>query len=310
MAVASNTVHGAKIMTIHGSKGLEFAYVILLDKVKRKKPDTTALLYHYDERLYIERILYRMAKRENFDAGYAEIIEARKVSTAKDSMNVLYVALTRAVEGLIVIRKAKDSLFDALGMEVMKLGSLEIRNEDLALRNEGEQTSSRVVLSNYGVQETVKQEEVEEKDYEAILFGTALHYALEMLGAFDAKSVTLAMMAVQNKYGQQLSDIHLSHIEKRVQALIENETFQKLLKGAKIRKEQSLAYEGELKQVDLLLEYEAYHLVIDYKSSKKYALKHQSQVGYYKKAISTITGKKVEGKILYLLEEGIEIEDA
>ena len=29
ISVASNTVHGAKIMTIHGSKGLEFEYVIL-----------------------------------------------------------------------------------------------------------------------------------------------------------------------------------------------------------------------------------------------------------------------------------------
>jgi len=57
----------------------------------------------------------------------------------------------------------------------------------------------------------------------------------------------------------------------------------------------------EIKQIDLLLEYE------DYKSSKKYSLKHQSQVGYYKKAIGGITSKRTEGMVVYLLKEGIEI---
>ena len=79
-----------------------------------------------------------------------------------------------------------------------------------------------------------------------------------------------------------------------------------LLNGAKVSKEQSLSFEGELKQIDLLLEYDDHCLVVDYKSSKKYALKHQNQVGYYKKAIANITGKRTEGMIVYLLDEGIE----
>jgi exodeoxyribonuclease V beta subunit len=80
------------------------------------------------------------------------------------------------------------------------------------------------------------------------------------------------------------------------------------LAGATIRKEQSLCFEGELKQIDLLLEYEDYNLVIDYKSSKKYGLKHQKQVAYYKKAIGNITGKRTEGMVVYLLDNGIEIQ--
>ena len=224
IAVASNTVHGAKIMTIHGSKGLEFEYVILLDKVTGKKPDSTALLYHYDERLHIEKILYRMAKRENFDENYAKIVEAKKVSSEKDSMNVLYVALTRAVEGLIVIRKEKKSIFDALGMEVMKLGEIRVQHSEVSVQEEQEQGAS-VVISNYGTQETLKQEEEEEKDYEAILFGTALHYGLEMLGTFDEASVSVAMTALQNKFGQQLSHTQLVEIEKRISSLIADQSF-------------------------------------------------------------------------------------
>jgi len=309
IAVASNTVHGAKIMTIHGSKGLEFDYVILLDKLTRKNSDKSALLYHYDESLYIDKILYRTKGRENFDATYAQIMEERKVSSAKDSMNVLYVALTRAVEGMIVIRKPKDSIFDALGMEVMSVGGLRqaqpTNTSTLPELVEGKE--GKVAITNYGTQETPEVEDEEEKDYEAILFGTALHYTLEMLGGFDETNVNIAMTALQNRYGQQLTQQNMDEIAKRVKALVADNEFQALLVGAKVRKEQSLSFEGELKQIDLLLEYEAYNLVIDYKSSKKYGLKHQKQVKYYKRAITQITGKPTDGAIIYLEKEETSI---
>jgi exodeoxyribonuclease V beta subunit len=233
-------------------------------------------------------------------------MEERKIASAKDSMNVLYVALTRAVEGMIIIRKPKDSIFDALDMEVMSVGGLR-QAQPTNVSPLPESVEGKVTITNYGTQETPEHEEVEEKDYEAILFGTALHYTLEMLGAVDGASVRVAMTALQNKYGQQLSQQSIVEIEKRVNALVVNTEFRVLLNGAKVRKEQSLSFEGELKQIDLLLEYEEYNLVIDYKSSKKYGLKHQSQVGYYKKAIGNITGKRTEGMVVYLLNEGIEL---
>ena len=128
-----------------------------------------------------------------------------------------------------------------------------------------------------------------------------------MLGGFDEVGLRSAMISLQNRYGQQLTANSIRQIEQRVKNLIEHEAFLQILDRAKISKEQSLSFEGELKQIDLLLEYDDYCLVVDYKSSKKYALKHQNQVGYYKKAIANITGKRTEGMIIYLLEEGIEV---
>jgi len=305
--VAANTAHGAKIMTIHGSKGLEFEYVILLDKLTRKNNDTSALIYNYNENLFIDRILYRMQSRENFDEAYKRIMEARKLSERKDRKNVLYVALTRAVEGLIVIRKSKDSIFDEIHMEPMAIGELSIRPEHDTKKSILQETPSDISISNYGTQEILSNEEEEEKDYEAILFGTALHYGLEMLGSFDERSLNSAMLALINRYGQQLSDTRLKEIEGRMKNLIAHSAFQQILDGAKITKEQSLSFEGELKQIDLLLEYEDRCLVVDYKSSKKYALKHINQVRYYQNAIENITGKRTEGMIVYLEAEGIEL---
>jgi len=307
ISVAANTVHGAQIMTIHGSKGLEFEYVILLDKLTRPNADKSALIYHYNDNLYIDKILYRTKGRENFDDEYAGIMQEKKVSALKDRQNVLYVALTRAVEGIIVIKKPEKSIFDEIGMEPMSAGSLRIRNEKLEIRSDDLQAESAIVISDYGTQETPEKEDEEEKDYEAILFGTALHYTLEMLGSFDEESLSSAMTSMKTKYGQQLSDKGIKEIEKRVKSLIDNSEFQILLHAATLRKEQSISYEGELKQIDLLLEYGDYNLVIDYKSSKKYALKHKSQVGHYKKAIGNITGKRTDGMVVYLWGDGVEL---
>ena len=305
IAVASNTVHGAKIMTIHGSKGLEFEYVIVLDKLTRANSDKSALIYHYNDALYIDKILYRTKGRENFDDEYKSIMGSRKISEAKDRKNVLYVALTRAVEGLIIIRKPKDSIFDALGMEVMSIGELKVSVGDDPCVIPLE--SKKIIISNYGTQEILKKEDESEKDYEAILFGTALHYALEMLGNFDEESLSLAMISLQNRFGQFLSQEKIKVIERRIKHLIQDDTFIQILEGAKVIKEQSLSFEGDLKQIDLLLEYEDACLVVEYKSSKKYVQKHQNQVRYYKKAIESLTQKRTEGMIIYLLEGEIEI---
>ncbi|UPT77732.1 RecB-like helicase [Sulfurovum sp. XGS-02] len=307
ISVAANTTHGAKIMTIHGSKGLEFEYVILLDKLTRKNSDKSALVYHYNDQLTIDKILYRIKGRENFDNVYKRIMEARKVSEQKDRKNILYVALTRAVEGLIVLRKPKDSIFDEIDMAPLSVGELQVVSRDESEKCVPEKVKA-LSITNYGTQEVLSAEEEEEKDYEAILFGTALHYTLEMLGSFDEKSLGAAMLSLKNRYGQQLADPSMEQIEMRIKNLIGYQAFQQILDGAKVRKEQSLSFEGELKQIDLLLEYEDHCLVIDYKSSKKYALKHEKQVRYYQKAIGKITGKRTEGMIIYLLEEEIDIK--
>ncbi|MCB4753433.1 MAG: RecB-like helicase [Sulfurovum sp.] len=306
IAVASNTVHGAKIMTIHGSKGLEFKHVILLDKLTRKNADKSTLLYDYDENLYIDKILYRIKGRENFDDDYTQIIEERKASSAKDSMNVLYVALTRAVEGMIIIRKPKDSIFDEIGIVPMKVG--ECKTQGTKGKTQVEKKRAPVVLSYYGKQEVPEvSEEDEERDMTAILFGTALHYGLEMLGNFEKRYVSTAMTSVRNRYGKLLGKEALVQIEHRIMLLVEDIFFRNLLEGATFRKEQPLLFEAKMKQIDLLLEYDDHNLVIDYKSSRKYHLEHQNQVRYYCKAVEKITEKHTEGMIVYLLEDQVDL---
>jgi len=303
--VASDSLHGAYIMTVHGSKGLEFSYVILLDKLTKESHDKAPLLYAYNQQLLISSIFYRMKGRERVDSAYANLLEERKEARKKDRLNLLYVALTRAIDGLFVLKKPKDSLFELLNVEPLSRGVLEVKEP--TQEKKGVAMLPTLKLSSYGKQNLSTTQE-EEKDYQAMLFGSALHYALEMLPSFELEGLEVAMVALRNRYGTQLLASSFEEIAKRIQRLLECESFLALLEGATLYKEQSLSFEGKLKQVDLLLSYNTHHLVLDYKSSQKYAHKHRKQVAYYAKAIKEITQMPTQAMILYLLEDEIVLE--
>jgi exodeoxyribonuclease V beta subunit len=304
--VSSNSKHGAMIMTIHGSKGLEFEHVILVDRLKGNVPERMALLYEYNKSLDIKRVCYKIGGRENFDSEYKGLLERQKVLSSKDKMNILYVALTRAVESMIIIRKPKGSIFDIIGMTPMSVGTLKVKR---AKNIEGEQIREDITLTSYGVQEINIVEDDEKRDYKAMLFGTALHYTLEMLSDFKIENLNRALIATKNRYGLELTEDELKDIKNRVTNLISYDKFQELLTDATITKEQSLCFNGEFKQIDLLLEYKSSYLIIDYKSSKKYHSKHCIQVKYYQEAIEDITKKPTKGVILYILDDTIELFD-
>ena len=301
ISVASRSQSGVKILTIHGSKGLEFPHVIVVDKFTRKNSDRSALIYHYNDTLSIDQILYRTAKRENFDSNYAQIMEHKKALATKDHKNVLYVALTRAIYGLTVIKKEKESIFDDIEMQAIALGRVGQRASRLSSTNTS--VAPTIKLSNYGRQEVVSSSDRDEsKDWDAIIFGTALHYLLEMLHSFDKESLEQAMVALRNRYGQLLAQQQITDIYQRVLRLINHTEFQTLVQNAKITVEQSISFAGELKQIDLLLEYSDHSLIIDYKSSLKYESSHTKQVRLYQKAIESISQKATKGMIIYLLE--------
>jgi exodeoxyribonuclease V beta subunit len=305
LSVASSTLHGAKIMTIHGSKGLEFGHVILVDKLTKPIPDRSTLLFEYDESLYIDRIFYRFAKRDQFDPRYRSLLDKRAILSAKDTLNVLYVALTRAVEEMVIIKKSDNSIFDNIGMEITQRGEPIIKEK--LFDKTPTITKKSITIGNYGKDEIESnKDEDEERDYNAINFGLALHYTLEMMSSFDKPSIEIAIESSKNRYGLLINSSQWSDIVSRVTMLVEDSSFQNLLRDANIIKEQSISYGGELKQIDLLLEYIDSYYILEYKSSRKYHTKHIEQVESYSKAIESITAKETKGVIVYLLEGGVE----
>jgi exodeoxyribonuclease V beta subunit len=188
----------------------------------------------------------------------------------------------------------------------MGIGKLEVE-QGQKTPMETSELDEEIKLTHYGVQELrVVEVENDDKRYKSMLFGTALHYTLEMVKGFNLENLKEAMFATKNRYGLELTPTQFDEVERRVSQLLSNLEFQALLKCKNISREQSLSYGGELKQLDLLLEYEDRFLVVDYKSSKQDHFKHVFQVSEYIKAIEEILKKPTDGVIIYLLEGGIE----
>lgn len=294
---------GIRIMTVHKSKGLEFEHVIVCDRLGTARNRSDAIVYEY-EGAQLRALHYRIKGRESLDPSYARALEAEKRASDEDQLNALYVALTRAVESLSVIMKTKNSWFDPLELVAAERGILEIKGETVEPSLPVRAVPFKAL--QFGVQEeSIRSPKEATHDYEAVQFGIALHYTLEMMGDFTPASLQIAIESTRNRYGALLHSGAMEEIEKRAGRLIEDEFFRGITQGNRY-KEQMIRHKGNLGVVDLLVEGEKGWIVIDYKSGREEEEKHREQVNRYCEAIRTSTGVETEGYLCYLLESSIE----
>jgi exodeoxyribonuclease V beta subunit len=303
---AQADLHGVRVLTVHKSKGLEFENVIVIDRLGKKKADTSTIIYQYDG-ITLQNIFLRMKKRSSFDLTYANAIEAEERLSHEDSMHALYVAFTRAQKRLYIIQKSKDSKFETLELSAETWGEETVVKQPVVAKEEV--VSLAYEVRNYGQQsEIIKEEEIEEKDQHAIEFGLAIHYALEMMVAFDETSIDEAISVTMNRYGAYLNTQDFMSIKRRIVHLVNDEKFKALSRGV-VTKERAISYKGELRYIDLLVEHEDGWIIMDYKSAKGHEEQYHKQVGFYKQAVASITQSSVRGYLVYLLEDGCEIEE-
>lgn len=317
LSAAASQLSGVRVLTVHKSKGLEFTHVIVMDRLKKAPPARDAIIYEY-EGISLKNIYLRIKGRERIDKNYENALKKEKLLVHEDSLNALYVAFTRARENLFIVTKSKDSMFAILDLKIGCSGSLDIqkshiREHDFA-KLQAETGALEYKELYYGTQNDILAlEKAQDEDIKSINFGIAMHYILEMLGSFDAQSISLAKEMMLNKYGAFLEDEEIEDIENRVSMLLKNKTFLSLVKG-ECYKEKAIRYKNNLRYIDLLVKsnsvkeslFERWN-IIDYKSALSYVDEHKKQVNYYVNAIKEITGDEVDGYICYLLQSSIKI---
>jgi len=107
---------GIKILTIHKSKGLEFEHVIVIDRLGGKNNRVQTLLYEY-ENIDLVNIYQRVSQREFLDEKYKKAKEKEDILKKEDTLNMHYVAFTRAKSSLIVCAKQKSSAYEHLALD-------------------------------------------------------------------------------------------------------------------------------------------------------------------------------------------------
>lgn len=107
--IISEDANVVRLMSIHKSKGLEFPIVILAncDKKFNLKSGDTNLVLH--QNLGFGPRIYDVEKAVSFDSLYKKKIERiQKKEQIAEEMRLLYVAMTRAKEKLIISARVKD----------------------------------------------------------------------------------------------------------------------------------------------------------------------------------------------------------
>lgn len=292
---------GLQILTIFKSKGLEFHTVILLDRIKRKNVDKSSLLFDY-ENLELKNIFYKIKGYENFNEDYKKAIDKEKKLSLEDEINILYVAMTRAKNNMIIFKKEKSSVFDILNMNVCKIGK--IINSSNLVKNIEEKSIISYTPLNLGIQEKqiVKEKELKENHLHSRYFGLATHYCLEMLNNFSFNDLKYTLNLAKTRFSNYLSDKDFTDIENRLAHLINNDFFKFLVTNSVLTSEQSLIYKEELKIIDLLIYKDDTYYILDYKTTKEELdEEHKNQVLYYKEAIKEIfKTSNVKSYLVYL----------
>ncbi|AXX91364.1 recombinase RecB [Malaciobacter molluscorum LMG 25693] len=294
---------GLQILTIFKSKGLEFHTVLLLDRIKRKTVDKSSLLFEYDE-VFLKNIYYKIKDLEHYNVNYNKALKKEKALTYDDELNILYVALTRAKKNLLIFKKQKSSVFDILSIKSLTIGNI-IPSSNKSINYEKVEKVKYSPLDLGKQDNIIKVDEEDEKDYSDSLynryFGLATHYCLEMLGEFTKTSLKKSIDFARYKYSQYLDESDFIKIENRIEYMLENQTFQNLIKDSSFTSEQSIIYNGEIKIIDLFVQKGDDFYIFDYKTTKEQMSEHEVQVNNYIKAIKEIMQtNRVKGYLLYL----------
>ncbi|GAA7506147.1 RecB-like helicase [Helicobacter pylori] len=308
--IASFKAEGAQIMTIHKSKGMQFPYVIVCERLGKPKSNNSNQFLEEYSGTELMRLYYRMKNREVVDKDYARVLDKEEAAKNHEETNVYYVAFTRAELGLIVVAKDKDQKKDKKesknkGMhEKLDLAPLEEGEIAPVISSQKESSSASVVIKPHAYGEQVQEIEEEPSDYEknndqeAIHFGIALHKGLEYQYAYriPKKSVLEYLNYYHGFYG-----LDYQALEESLELFENDAKIQALFKNLALKGEVAFLFEGVVSRIDVLLWDKGQNLyVLDYKSSQNYQQSHKAQVSHYAAFLQTQAPHfKIQAGIIY-----------
>ncbi len=308
--IASFKAEGAQIMTIHKSKGMQFPYVIVCERLGKPKTNNSNQFLEEYSGTELTRLYYRMKNREVVDKDYARALDKEEAAKDHEETNVYYVAFTRAELGLIVVAKDKDQKKDKKesknkGMrEKLDLFPLEEGEIAPVISPQKEPLIKSVVIKPHAYGEQVQEIEEEPSDYEknndqeAINFGIALHKGLEYQYAYNIpkKSVLEYLNYHHGFYG-----LDYQALEESLELFENDAKIQALFKNLALKGEVAFLFEGVVSRMDVLLWDKGQNLyVLDYKSSQNYQQSHKVQVSHYAAFLQTQAPHfKIQAGIIY-----------
>lgn len=301
-----------RVMTVHASKGLESSIIIM--------PDTTKVPRAKAHFLWKDENFLWLGGSKNSNELYMEYKQDREDKDYQEYMRLLYVAMTRAEDHLVVCGyQPKEKLDEKCWYSLVKasVGNMGIGEAPPVIASKANQPRKNINLScnKSSLSLLTITREKNKPNYVRspldkrmdISYGIVLHKVLE-------DSVKLGEFSLDKKhpYLLKLPEIHQNHIMKKLPALFQAKEFTDLLKYPNVQTEASMGYmeDGAFKfgRIDLLAMSETEAIIIDYKSESEppknlkdvpelYVNQLNFYAGFIKKAYPNL---QVTSKILWL----------
>ncbi|MGE5893622.1 MAG: UvrD-helicase domain-containing protein [bacterium] len=338
-AVQAESVNAVKVLTIHKAKGLEFPFVIVpeLEIDISVNANNTRLIFSYDANLLVDDIcLNENEKMLRFHEELSRAVEREQALVLRDRLNQLYVALTRAGEGLFVaavagdqecrrerILKLSNILAEVLGEQGYRSGSLpaagpEPRPEITAHERQRAGLDDVLAFIEKKKQKPSPAEEKEEiletrsfENFRARRLGVAFHAAVQTMNSFDRKAADEALGWMKESFGAELSSQELESIRSRLRLLVDNPRFLMMTEGVERNHEITFLQGRKVSVPDLLLIGKDEIKIIDFKTSYENELleRYRRQVLGYCALASRIFRLPCKGYLCFVLEDNIRYQE-
>lgn len=329
--------NAVQIMTIHKAKGLQFPVVIFpydLDIYQQVNPKiwypiATPEIYQNFSALYIP-----YSKKLQFtDEQGASLFQKRREILELDNFNLLYVALTRAVEQLYIIteykKQEKKQYFSGLYIDFLKKNNLwntdqwvytfgnkkrEIRTETTV--NNCKANPTQHIEAELFISSDIQEHKValytksallwDTDQGKAITYGNLLHEILAQIKTKDDIETTLQKLLSQGIIDTE----QITHIKPKLMAIVTHPKLKAYYQqNLRIFNEREIVTQ-EAKNIipDRLILYPDNSMVIlDYKTGAKDS-KHHQQLQEYGNILTQMGYTIIKKTLIYIGESEIDIQ--
>ena len=314
-----------RVMTIHKAKGLQFPVVIipychwsfdhrgLNAEILWCKPSQSPF-----NRLSLLPVKYSSALKDTY---FEQEYHAERFRVYIDHLNLMYVAFTRAMEGMFIFAplSGKEKLTDAADMLYKVLGSntdliwtsgdfntigssvKEKKTEQLQIRKlVSHEFSGKLRLQYRGINffDTAAEQRIHQ--------GNLMHELFSRI--ISSSDIDRAIEAIRRE--GMIEAKEAVRLKGDITRLIENGDVKDWFDGGwrVIAEQDILIPGGSLKRPDRVMLKDGQVIVVDYKFGKQQSASHRSQVRKYTDMLKQMNYPEVKGFIWYVnLEEVIEV---
>ena len=330
--VASEAKNAVRIMTIHKAKGLEFPVVIYPYDIDIYNQIDPKVWYSYENSTRnLKSLLISYGKKLNYIGEQGvELFDERKEELELDNYNVLYVALTRAVEQLYVVTKLKiskktneEDLKFTSGLFINYLKGLNLWNAekltygfgnpmrgDFEVKEESQTTTQDQFISNswknHNISIVANSSLLWDTEQgKAIVYGNLIHEILSKIKTGNDIAEVVNQYLYKGMITSSASDQIISIVSKVVQHEKLAQYFDQ--NNTIFTEREILTADKRIVIPDRLVFRDEKVTIIDYKTGKP-EKKHIQQVNEYATVLEGLH-YKIANKLLVYINDEITIEE-